>query len=312
MSQRDYYEVLGVARDASADDLKSAYRQLARKWHPDVNKDPDASKRFSEIQEAYDILSDPEKRRAYDRFGHAGASAAGGQRPGAAHTYAWSSTDGGPAPEEFSSIFEDLFGGRRGRGRGARPGRGASAGAADRGQDIRTELSITFHTAVSGGKETLRLSRADGTTESIDVTIPKGIEDGAKLRVRGRGNPSLQGGPPGDIILTIRVGAHPWFERKGLDLTLDVPITIAEAATGVSVTMPTLRGSVTLKIPSGTDSGKLLRIPGQGVEDAAGRRGNLYARVQITAPRGLSEADAAALREIGSRLPNPRQGEPWT
>jgi len=325
MSQRDYYEVLGVSRSASADEIKKAHRRLVRQWHPDRNKAPEAATRFAEIQEAYDNLSDPEKRKNYDRFGHtrgpAGFGAGAGGGPGG-RTYTWSSSGqpgGGMNAEGFDfsgggdvgSIFEELFGRQR-RGGAGGAGRGRTRGAAPamRGEDIPHSIDITFDTALRGGKESLRLMRGE-QSETIEITIPPGIGDGAKLRLRGKGQPSPTGGESGDLILTIHVGKHPWYRREGLDVYLDLPITIAEAVAGATVQVPTPHGAVSLKVPPGANSGQKMRLTGRGVKTADGKSGDFYAVVQVQTPRDLSAEDRAFIAELAERLPNPRRGQPW-
>lgn len=320
-ASRDYYEILGVARTASEDEIRSAYRKLARKYHPDVNKDPDAAKRFSEVTEAYDVLVDPEKRRDYDRFGRTGVGAGHGPGAGRRTRTTWRSAGPGGvggfgedvSAEDFSDIFEQVFGGGSPFGRGPGVGRTAQAQPRPRkGQNIRHTLSISFLTAALGGTEQLRLggTATDDKPETIDIKIPAGIDSGAKLRVKGKGQPGIMGGPRGDLILTVDVGQHPYFRREGLDLYVDVPITIAEAALGTSVTVPLLRGSVQIKIAPGTSSGRKLRVKGKGIVDAKGKAGDFYAVVQIVAPKDLSEHSRKALEEIARELENPRAGGP--
>ena len=311
--KRDYYDVLGVSRSASEDEIRSAHRKLARKLHPDINKEADAAERFSEVQEAYDVLSDAEKRQQYDQFGHAGLGGGGGPGP-AGGGGGWSNVD----PESFEDIFGEVFGGRR---RGGSSGFGdfgetfgVGAGARARpvkGQDVEHELDVGFAAAAFGGTERLRMSDASGEPQTIDVKIPAGTADGSKLRVRDKGMPGRNGGPAGDLILKIKVGAHPWFKRDGLDLSLTVPISITEAALGGSVKVPLLKGTATLKIPPGMRSGGRLRLKGKGIENASGKSGDLHAVIEIVAPGELQEADREALAEIGSRLPNPRADVPW-
>lgn len=320
MTQRDYYEVLGVPRNASADEIKRAHRRLARQWHPDRNKAPDAASRFAAIQEAYDVLSDPEKRKDYNRFGHTrGPAGSGGASPGSARTYTWSSTGPGggfggegvdfESAGDVGSLFEELFGRSR-RGAGPPRGRTRAPSPSTRGEDIQHVLDITFDTALRGGKEPLRLNRA-GQSETIEVTIPAGLSDGARLRLRGKGQPSPLGGESGDLILTIRVGKHPWFRREGLDVFLDLPVTVAEAVSGATVQVPTPHGRVALKIPPGANTGQKLRLVGRGVKTADGNAGDFYAVVQVQTPRDLSDADREWLLALASRLPSPRRGEPW-
>jgi len=321
---RDYYEVLGVPRHASADDIRKAHRKLARKYHPDVNKGSDAVAHFAEAQEAYDTLSDPEKRKLYDQFGHAGvrgAGAASAGRSGGAAPGSWQEVD----PETFESIFSnfgDFFSTSGGRGAGRRGGRsGHDAGAATghgtagrrsagrmTGADVEAETTIAFETAALGGKHSIALQGAQQKAEQIELKIPAGIHDGARLRLRGKGHPSHDGGEPGDLVVTVRVAPHPWFRREGLDLALEVPITIVEATIGTSVTVPLLRGSVTLKVPPGVRSGRRLRVKGKGITDAAGSSGDFHAILQIDAPSSLSPEDRASLEAIGERLPDPREG----
>ena len=331
---RDYYEVLGIARGATADDIRKAYRKLARQLHPDMNKAPDAAKKFGEVQEAYDVLSDDEKRKSYDRFGHAGvgagAQAGGGAGWGGGAGSAnrggrtvWSTSgDGGEFNAgDFASIFEQMFGGGAGgMGGGPSPGAGR-AGARARGgrqatmpgRDIEHTITVTFMTAALGGSEQLRFGSGAQTSE-INVKIPAGIESGSKLRVKGKGQPSPAGGPPGDLILTVEVGKHPWFAREGLDLLIDVPLNIAEAIKGVTVSVPLLKeGSVDVKIPPGIASGRKLRVRGKGITDAKGKIGDFYVVVQIEAPAfdSLSAAAKKAADELGKELNNPRNAPPW-
>jgi DnaJ-class molecular chaperone len=253
MATRDYYEVLGVARGATSDEIKAAYRKLARKYHPDVNKAADAEKRFAEVQAAYDVLSDEKKRKLYDQFGHAGA-AAGGEGP-------WGSGGAGPAGfnvdvEDLGSMFETFFGAgagesgggfRTARGQRAGPRRPRAAPAAE------IELPISFRTAARGGLERVRLT-IGGRDTSLEVKIPPAVEEGARLRVRG-----VEGH---EVLLRVRVGGHPVFRRgdgpnsgKGLDLYLDLPLTLAEATLGAKVAAPTLAGTVELVVPPAPGAG---------------------------------------------------------
>ncbi|MCK4871791.1 MAG: DnaJ domain-containing protein [Phycisphaerales bacterium] len=327
MAKRDYYDILSVGRQATAGEIKQRYRQLARKLHPDVNKSPDAAEKFAEVQAAYDVLSDAQKRRQYDRFGHAGAqSPFGGAGPGGGmHT--WSNIGGDQAGFDMSdvgSIFEEMFAGRRpggmrgraaaghGRGRAGAHG-GGRGGGGGRGEDLHHELKITFYTAVVGGKESIHLTRPEAggsRTQTLDVTIPPGISDGAKLRLRGKGHPGPRSA--GDLILTIRVGSHPYFRRDGLDLLLDVPISIVEAALGTTVELPLYpEGTIELRIPPSSSSGRKLRVKGKGICGNKGACGDLYAVLKIVGPTDLSDADEALLRGLGERLPEIRTGRPW-
>lgn len=356
MSKRDYYDILGVSRKASDEELKKAYRGLARKWHPDVNKAAEAEKKFAEIQEAYDVLSDKDKRQAYDRYGHVGVGAtgpragawpggggAGGAGPGD-FRYTWPPQGGNGGPEvhfdpaDVTSIFEEIFGagggGAAGRGRGGRGGRGPgfrSPGAgsatggrgaggqrAGAGRDRHHALAVPFMTSVHGGRQEIRLAQPSGEFETIDVTIPAGIRSGAKLRVRGKGEASpggFLGGDRGrgDLILTVEVEPHPWYRRgEGNDVLLDVPVTVSEAVLGTSVSLPTLKGEVTVKIPAGANTGQKLRIPGHGIAPRSGAAGDFFAVLQVQTPRNLTGEDRRFFEDLADRLENPRQGEPWT
>ena len=319
MSKRDYYEILDVSKGASADEIRSAHRRLVRKLHPDVNKESDAVERFAEVQEAYDVLSDEDKRSRYDRLGHSGVSGqpAGGAQPGGG---AWSDVD----PETFESIFGDFFQGRGGAAPGQRDfgggydfggfsgGGGGRQPRQRRGADLEHEITVPFMTAAVGGTETIRLASGDGSVQSIEVKVPAGITSGATLRVRGKGNPGSAGGASGDLRLRVQVGPHPWFRREGLDLFLDVPVSIAEAALGASIELPLLKGSVTVRVPEATSSGAKLRVPGKGITDSAGKSGDFFALISISAPAGLSDEDREQLENMRTSLPDPRAGLSWS
>ncbi|MFG0256480.1 MAG: DnaJ C-terminal domain-containing protein [Phycisphaerales bacterium JB043] len=302
----DPYKLLGVSRSASAEEIKSAYRKLARELHPDVNKSEDAQERFSRVQQAYEILSDPEKKSQYDRFGSMPGAGAGSPRGG---TYTWSNVAGqGPFSESFDfdiddlgSMFSEMFGGQS-RAQHHSTRRRPRAKARDR----EHEIQIPFDLALSGGTHSLRLS-AEGLSQTIEVSIPRGTSDGARLRVRGRG-PS-----GGDLILRVRIAEHPLYTRRGLDLMVTLPLTMDEAALGCTVPMPTPSGIVDLTVPAGTSSHARLRLRGRGVEDAHGTKGDMYALVRIVAPDSdaLSEEDREALRRIGARQDSPRGEDHW-
>jgi DnaJ-class molecular chaperone len=311
---KDYYQLLGVGRDASAEEIRKAYRRLARQYHPDVNKSSDAATRFAEVQEAYDVLSDAEKRKAYDRFGRAAVGV--GQGPGGFGGWGVDFGPGGRGAADFTSFFEDIFGRAAGSpfeaaATGTRERRGAARrGAAHRGEDVRMALTVSFMTAALGGTEQVRVD-TDSRAQTIDVRIPAGIASGAQLRLRGKGGAGIAGGPAGDLILDVTVGAHPYFRREGLDLLVDVPVTLAEAGLGTRVEVPLLRGTVEIRVPPGAGSGRRLRVPGRGISDASGRSGDFHAVVQVVAPGELSEAGRRALTELAGELQNPRESAPW-
>jgi DnaJ-class molecular chaperone len=352
MAKRDYYDVLGVSRDADQDAIKKAYRRLARQYHPDLNpNDPEAERKFKEIGEAYEVLSDKQKRQAYDRFGHegvrmgaeaAGAGAAGGPG-GQRYTYTWSGPGGGSgspfediAFEAFAgsggqgaSFIEELFSrlGGRGRGRTGRTrttggrrtagARGGFGGAAVKGQDVASEITIPFEQAVRGVRTTLALQRPgpDGAarTERIEVRIPAGVRDGQRLRLRGQGAPGPAGGEAGDLYLTVRVRPHPTFRREGRDIYIDLPITVSEAALGATVEVPTVHGARTsVRVPPGTPGGKRLRLKGQGIRGPGdAEAGDQYCVLRIVPPGGLDPRQKELFRELQQHEENPRRGGPW-
>jgi DnaJ-class molecular chaperone len=326
MSQ-DYYEVLGVARGASADEIQKAYRQLARKYHPDLNPDDKtAQKKFKEVQHAYDVLSDDKKRKMYDQFGPAFEQAGGGAGPqwsgqtppgfeGFEFSGSWpGGGGGGQVPPDLEDLLKQFTGGgafdfgaattrRRGRTRRTEPG-----------ADVRHEIEIPFRTAVTGGEMSLRVRRAGGSgnVEMLTVKIPAGIDDGQTIRLRGQGEPSASGGPAGDLLVTVRIAPHPHFRRDGLDLVVKVPVTLAEAALGEKIDVPTPHGVIALKVPPGTSSGTRLRAKGQGIKKADGRAGDLYAELAITIPKQLDGESQDLIRRLEARNKlNPRSELQW-
>jgi len=330
----DYYKTLGVRRDASQTEIQNAYRDLARKYHPDVNpNDADAKRKFQEVQAAYDVLADQKKRELYDRYGSAFESMGAGGPQG--HT-SWgtgpSGGFGGFGDDAFD--FAQFFGERYGAQPGEMPG-GAPGGFAEffrqfqqgpgpqaargrarqprRGRDIEHEITVPFATAVTGGKAQLSVRRVSGKTETIMVTIPAGIEDGKKIRLRGQGEPGSQNAPAGDILLTIRVAHHPHFQRRGKHLHLRVPVTLAEAALGAKIDVPTPKGVVSLQVPAATSSGAKLRVKGHGIDTKQGPPGDLIVEIQVALPKQFDEQSRQMLRQIAERSPqpNPRTDLRW-
>ncbi|MEO0482341.1 MAG: DnaJ C-terminal domain-containing protein [Planctomycetota bacterium] len=315
MPGRDFYEVLGIKRGADADEIKRAYRALARVHHPDVSKADDAQARFTEIQEAYDVLSDPEKRRLYDRVGRSGYEAGAAQARGGGASHSWSNAGGagfggggfgggGMDAEELEDLFGTFFGGRSGGGGGGFAGASGQRARAGRrpgrapGADIEHEITIPFDLSAKGGTYALRLDRPGAKSTSIDVKIPKAVADGARLRVRGEGQAGRGGA--GDLIIRVRVSPHPTLKRDGLDLRSTLRLNIAEAALGAEREVKTVESEVTVRVPPGTPSGRTLRLRGAGLKDAAGRTGDLYAEIEITPPDASDwpDEDRETLRRL--------------
>ncbi len=325
-AQRDYYEVLGIGRNAAPDDIKKAFRRLARQYHPDLHtgsRKAEMEKKFKEVNEAYEVLSDPDRRQKYDRFGHQWEQAEayerarqqrGGPGPG------WqedSQAGGGP---DFSDIFESFFGGDR------------RTRAAERGEDLITTVRLGLRDVLSGMTQRIQLTEptpcpgCQGTgrvnhrpcpecggagrkseTRTIDVKIPAGIQDGKRIRVPGKGAPAAGGGRRGDLFLNVEVLKHPVFDRHEADLEAMLPVWPWEAALGAEVTAPTLGDPIKVRIPAGSQSGNKLRIKGKGLPAEGGARGDLYFVLQIVLPSPLSEHERRLLEELaGSFRPDPR------
>jgi molecular chaperone DnaJ len=320
--EKDFYQVLGVDKSVSQADLKKAYRKLARQYHPDSNPgDASAESRFKEISEAYSVLSDEEQRKEYDQIRAMGSGArfaapgsgAGGQAGGGFEdvfgnlfgqgTRTRTGTRGAPQGGGFEDILGGMFG--NGGGFGQTSGGFRGFGGPTPGRDVTASTSIDFVTATKG--DTVTLSGGNG--KPITVRIPAGVTDGQKLKLRGKGEASPDGGEAGDLVLTVRVDKHPVFERDGLNLRVNVPVTFAEAALGATIEVPTLGGdSVRMKVPAGTSSGRVLRLKGRGVETTKGT-GDLLARVEVAVPSHLSAAQREALEALVAASPeeNPRE-----
>jgi len=321
----DYYQVLGVARNATQAEIQKAYRDLARKYHPDMNPDDkSAKKKFQKIQAAFDVLNDPKKREMYDRYGSSFETmGSGGPRGGTTWqgSYGPGAGFGGFEDLDFGQFFGERFGGERAGAdvgdmfeqfRRASGGRRSTAGRQRRGDDLTHELPIPFATSVNGGTVQVTLSRPSGKVETVEVKIPAGIEDEKKIRLRGQGEPGARGGTPGDVLLVVRVEPHPCFQRQGNNLLLKVPITLAEAALGAKVDVPTPKGVVSLRVPPGTSSGTRLRLRGHGVAPRSGQVGDLLAEVLIVLPKTLDEPAREAIRQIAGRHPqDPRANLRW-
>ena len=328
MAEKDYYEVLGVKRNASEDEIRKAYRKLARKHHPDVNaNDKEAEKKFKEISEAYAILSDKKKRSEYDQFGSNPFRGGGGPHPGAGAGFGGAGggfggfdfsqfTGGGGGggarrgAANFSDIFSDFFAGAQ--------------SMPQRGSDVEAEATIDFRDAILG--TTLQLTtprqkecatckgsgnlnnrvcptcQGSGVVmerQGARVKVPEGVGDGQKIRLRGQGSPGAGGGPSGDLFVTVRVRPHRFFERKGDDIHIELPVTLGEATIGAEIDVPTIHGVTRAKIPAGTQSGQAFRIKGKGVQ-RKDKAGDHYYRVQIVLPKSITDEGRAAIETLES------------
>ena len=364
MAKRDYYEILEVAQNASETDIKKAYRRLAMKYHPDRNPgDSDAEARFKDAKEAYEVLSDPQKRSAYDQFGHAGVDPSQGGGGGGF------GRGGGDFSDIFSDVFGDIFGGGRGGSR------------AFRGSDLRYRMEVTLEDAVTGVEREIRIPtqvrcetcegsgaapgskpdtcstcqghgevrvqqgffsiqqtcprcsgsgqvisdpckrcRGNGTVadhKPLNVRIPAGVDSGDRIRLSGEGEPGEQGGPAGDLYVEVAVKAHPIFSRDGADLRCEIPVSVTTTALGGEIEVPTLDGRVALRVPAGTQSGKVFRVRGKGVKPVrGGPQGDMLVRVNVETPINLTSRQKELLEELADTLEkggehhNPR-GSSW-
>ncbi|TWT83917.1 Chaperone protein DnaJ [Planctomycetes bacterium CA13] len=315
----DLYQVLGVSRTATNDEIKKAHRRLALKFHPDKNPDNDeAREKFKRVQEAYDVLSDEDKRAAYDRYGAdfekirssgwnpnagGGAGEAGFDGLDLEQIFGGRGRGGGGVQFEhgFSDFFEQMMGaGAAGGGRGR--GRARRTQPPQRGANVRHELELPLQTAVLGGTTEFYLNRG-GKSEKLSVTIPPGVETGSKIRLREQGQPSPNGGPTGDLILLLKVSNHPSFRRIGKNLELQLPVSLPEAALGAKVDVPTPTGTVTLSIPPSTSSGRRLRLKGQGVRNRDGSAGDLIVEIQIRLPESLDDESKELIEKFAEQNP---------
>jgi len=308
---RDYYETLGVPKTATEDEIRSAFRKLARKYHPDVAKDKKvAEEKFKEINEAYEVLGDPEKRKKYDQLGADWNRPGGfqpppqwqqeGQQPGGGF-YQWGGDGRGVQFEfdgtGFSDFFEAFFGG--GRGRSAFGGFGGRQATAERGADVEADIMVTLEEALHGSTRTVSLRRAGSNkVENYQVKIPRGVHEGQRIRLRGQGEAGARGGKSGDLFLRVRLARHPDFSVEGSDLIHDVKIEPWQAVLGTELLVPTLEGKVRLKIPPGTQGRQRFRLRGRGLPSASGKRGDLYVVGQINIPKKITERE----KEIWSEL----------
>ena len=305
---RDYYETLGVSKTASEDEIRSAFRKLARKYHPDVAKDKKtAEEKFKQINEAYEVLSDPEKRRKYDQLGEHWNQPGGFQPPpqwggGQPGDFRWGGGQDGGVEFEFggtgfSDFFEAFFGG--GRGRSAFGGFGQRGAVAERGHDVEADIMVTLEEALHGSTRQVSLRRAGSKkTETYQVKIPRGVREGQRIRLAGQGEAGERGGKSGDLFLRVRLARHPDFSVEGSDLVHEVKIAPWQAVLGDQLIVPTLEGNARLKLPPGTQGGQRFRLRERGLPGVSGQRGDLYVVVQIALPKKLTERE----REIWEQL----------
>jgi curved DNA-binding protein len=328
MASGDFYEILGVPRTASQDDIQRAYRRLARTYHPDVNHDPGAEDRFKDVSEAYDVLSDPQTRRRYDALGadfrqvpedmdpetwrraQAGARAGAGAGPGAGRSGAGRSgagragggrgTGGGFGFSGGDVDIEDLlggfFGGRAGRRWGPMPG-----------ADQEAELELTLEEAYHGTRKSISLS-GDGVSASLDVTVPPGVTDGQRIRLAGQGGRGSDGGPRGDLYLIVRIAPHPRYRVEGRDIHVELRLAPWEAALGTSAALDTPGGETKVKVPAHTSSGRRIRLRGRGLPNPKGKPGDLYAEARIMVPPRLSRGERQLFEQLAAQSTfNPRE-----
>ena len=306
----DYYKLLDISRSASPDEIQKAYRKLARKYHPDLHADKSdreketAKQRFQEIQHAYDVLNDPEKREMYDRFGPGFESAGGGRGPNPFQ----GGSPFGNMDIDFSQIF-GAAGGNAPNGSGNQAGGfenlfrhfggmgGGGPQQSAEGKNVEQEITVSFYTAVNGGEHQVSLQRRDGKVDRITVKIPAGIEDKKKIRLRGQGEMGAPGGPRGDLLITVKVAAHPCYTRNGNHLKVDLPVTLKEAIFGTKLDLPTPHGTITVTVPQRSKNGETLRLKGMGIKARNGT-GDLLVRLQVYFPDEISPEDAKILSEL--------------
>ncbi|MDR0781198.1 MAG: DnaJ domain-containing protein [Pseudomonadales bacterium] len=301
MEFKDYYATLGVAPEASAEDIKKSYKRLARKYHPDVSKEQDAEAKFKEVAEAYEVLRDATKRAEYDQLRRHGA-----ERPGAEFTPppGWESSarfEAG-AGADFSEFFETLFGG------GLRQGFAGAQSAQRRGEDAQATLALLLEEAYRGTEQVLELRMPEANAQGrvrhqvrkLKIKVPPGTTDGTVLRMRGQGAPGIGGGEQGDLLVTIQLAAHPLFSVEGRDISLVVPLLPWEAALGAKVTVPTLKGRTRVNVPAGSQSGGRLRLAGQGLPGQP--PGDCYLVLKVVMPAANTAADAALYRQLAANF----------
>ncbi len=323
MAQRDYYNILGLQRSASAEEIKKAYRRLARKYHPDTTGgDAQAAERFKELQETYEVLKDTKKRQMYDRFGHAGVKMSAGpagyqDHAGQSGPFNWSQGGGG-----FDFNISDIFGGGGGMGdifdqlrnqTGRRAPRSASA--AKRGRDIEHKVRLGFYEAINGTTRdvvaTVKQSNGQQRRERITVKIPPGVDNGSKIRVKGKGQPGMRGND-GDLIIKVEIEQHPYFRKEGSDIYLEVPVTFTEAALGAKIDVPTLSGTTKVTVPPGSSSGRKLRLRDKGIKKHhSDKHGDMFLELKVVPPADLDQESEQLLKELAQRNPQDDIRRDW-
>ncbi len=317
---RDYYETLGVAKTANADEIKSAFRKLARKHHPDVAKPKEkaaAEEKFKQINEAYEVLSDSEKRAKYDQLGADWNQPGGFQSPpgwgpggaGGGFRRSAGGANGGGVEFEFggtgfSDFFEAFFGGGRGESAFGGGGFGRRPPSAERGQDVEADIMVTLEEALNGSRRQVSLRRSGSDkTETYQVKIPRGVHEGQRIRLAGQGEAGASGGTSGDLFLRVRLARHPDFSVEGNDLVYEAALEPWQAVLGAELEVPTLEGNRRLKIPAGTQGGQRFRLRERGLPTANGSRGNLYVAAQIAIPKKLNDAERALWQRLADSPP---------
>lgn len=295
MEFQDYYKTLGVTRTATADEIKKAYRKLARKYHPDVSKEDNAEEKFKQVKEAYEVLKDDQKRKDYDQFGEncqqgqGFTPPPGYQQPNQQYQQQYGQQ------ADFSDFFEQMFGQR-----------GQAQGFQQRGQDLHVKLTITLEDAFNGATRQVQLSHSARDTKTLNIKIPKGIEDGKQIRLKGQGNEGMGGGPKGDLYCDIHIAPHTQFTLTGKDVSVDLPIAPWEAALGAKINVPTLAGNVTLSIPANSQSGSKLKLKARGLP--GNPAGNQYVLIKIVTPPANTSEEKAAYDNMKKTFTfNPRE-----
>lgn len=312
MSKQDFYSVLGVSRSATADEIKKAYRRLAMQFHPDKNQgNKSAEEKFKQITEAYEVLSDDQKRAAYDQYGHAatgGPFGGGGSNPfgsggpfsGSAggYNYSGSNSSGDPFQDIFGEVFGDLFG----KGRGGGGGGFSSRPKTSKGADLRYTLNLTFEEAAQGCEKSINFVRVRNNIEekaNLIVTVPAGVKQSQRLKLRGEGDSGTHGGPSGDLFVVINIQEHSLFRREGNDCVLDLPINFTDAILGAQIEIPTLTGKAALKIPTGTHTGQMFRLKGKGFPKVGGfGAGDMIVKVLVDTPLEITSEQRELIEKL--------------